>query len=413
MREIAVTCEILAPLSAFWPLVEVLRELKIKQQANALFPKSGSNLGHPNSAFVNAFVLMFNEGAECLKDVYQLNREQGLLKPAGINQVPEASTLKMWLHRHGEAGVPLAHQISRMVIAETLKSLGVERVTLDINATTMLADKTGDPWTDPRYDGFMPIVGTIAESGQVIAVEFGADDVPPSHENASFIKACQVQLPDGVKLRRVRLDTTGYKKGLIEGLVQRNIEFVIRTGIDAQIKGAIAAVPAADWKPLRLKDGSLSQHEWVARCSHTMHYGGIVFDIVMQRSLKSKVADLPNQGELPGFSIPTQFEFNQYVYSMVATNIKSLDDSQIIHEYNQHEEYSENRIEELKSDFAAGRLPCDDFGGNALYVSMCALAYNVFALMRARLPAEFRFAKVPAVREQLFGPAAKSVRYDW
>ena len=404
---IAVTREILAPLSPFWSLVEVLQELKIKQQANALFPKSGSNLGYPNSTFVNAFVMMFNKGAECLKDAYQLDREYELLKPVGIKRVPLASELKMWLHRHGEAGVPLAHQIIRTVIAKTLKSLEVERVTLDINTTTMLADKTGDVWTDPRYDGFTPIIGTIVESGQVIAVEFGADDVPPSHENAGFIDACQAQLPDGVELKRVRLDEDGYQKGLIDGLAQQNIEFVIRARMDEAIRGAIAVVPEADWKPLRLKDGSLSQNEWVVRRSHMIHYSGTAFDIVMQRSLKSEVADLPNQGnqgELLGLSIPARSEFDQYSYLAIATNIEGLDDSQIVDEYNQHEEYSENRIEELKSDFAAGRLPCDDFGGNALYVCLCALSYNVFALMRAKLPAEFRFAKVPVVREQLFGP---------
>ena len=50
-------------------------------------------------------------------------------------------------------------------------------------------------------------------------------------------------------------------------------------------------------------------------------------------------------------------------------------------------------IKELKSDFAGGRLPCSDFDANALYVCMCALAYNVFALLHAGLPPEFRFAR--------------------
>ena len=142
-----------------------------------------------------------------------------------------------------------------------------------------------------------------------------------------------------------------------------------------------------------------------------MQHSDTIFDIVIQRSLKSEVSDLANQRELPGLSIPTYLETDQYVYCGVATNIKGLDDSRIVHEYNQCGECSENRIKELKSDFAVGRLPCRDFGANAQYICMCVLAYNVFALMRAGLPPEFRFARATTLRVRLFALAAKIVRH--
>ena len=198
---------------------------------------------------------------------------------------------------------------------------------------------------------------------------------------------------------------------MIDDLTRQNIKFVIRARTDAAIKEVIAAVPAADWQRLRLRDGSLSQHEWVARRSHVMHHSDTVFDVVIQRTLKSEVSDLAEQRELPGLSIPTYFETDQYIYRVIATNIQGLDNSKIVHLYNQRGEYSENQIKELKSDFAAGRLPCSDFGTNALYVGMCALAYNVFALMRAGLPTEFRFARAPTLRIRLFGLAAKIVQH--
>ena len=69
----------------------MLEALKIEQQADALFPVSGSNHSHRNSTIVNAFVLMQNEKAKCLEDVYHLHTEQELLKLGGIEQlaVPE------------------------------------------------------------------------------------------------------------------------------------------------------------------------------------------------------------------------------------------------------------------------------------------------------------------------------------
>ena len=384
------------------PLVEVLAALKIKQQVDALFTAPVSNLGHSNSNIVNTFVLMLNKGAEGLEDVDLLDFEKESLKLAGIKQIPKADTLANWLHHHGEAGVPLIHQLNRTVIAETLKSLKVKRPTLDINTTVILAHRAYDEWRTLEYCDLMPIIGTIAESGQVIAVESQEKDVPLNYDSAGFIKTCQARLPDEMELERVRSDTVGYQKELIEYLAYQNIEFIIHTRIDTEIRGVIAAVPPTDWKPLRLTDGSLSQQKWVARRSHTMQHSDTAFDIVIQRSMKNEVADPPNQGELAGLSVPTQSDIKQYAYRAIATNIKGLDDAQILHEYNQRGPDLKNRIRELKYDFAAGYLPCNDFGPNTLYVCMCALAYNVFAFMRARLPARFRFARVSTVRDRLF-----------
>ena len=188
------------------PLVELLEALNIKQQADALFPAPGSNHSYDNSTIVNTFVLMLNEGASCLEDVYHLHTEAELLKLLGIQELPGADTLARWLHRHGEAGVPLVGEISRRVIA---------------------------------------------------------------------------------------------------------------------------SVPEADWKPLRLRDGSLSQHQWVARRTHIMNNSDTSFNLIMQRCRKSEVADLPEQRELPGLSIETQYETDKYIYRVIATNIEGLDDSQI------------------------------------------------------------------------------------
>ena len=323
---------------------KLLEALAIEQQADGLLSRPNSNRSYHHSAIVKAFVLMLNEGGKCLEDVYHLHNEHELLKFAGMAQVPGADTLARWLRGNGEAGVPQVHQLSRTVIAKTLELLRVKHLTLDIDTTAILNNKADAQWTYLGRRGFMPIIGTVAESGHVIAVEFHAGNVPPNYDNGGFINTCQAQLPTGIELRRVRSDAAGYQKGLIEDLTRQDIEFVIRARMDSAIKELITAVSEADWQPLRLPDGSLSPHQWMACRTHTMHHSNTVFDVVIQRSLKSEVFDLPEQRELPGLSIPTYLETDQYVYSMVATNIQGLDDARIIPEYNQRGECSENRI---------------------------------------------------------------------
>ena len=409
--KLGITDERLTSRGGLLVVDKLLEALRIEQQADGLLPRLNSNRSYHHSTIVKAFVLMLNEGGKCLEDVYHLHSEHELLKFAGMAQVPGADTLARWLRGNGEAGVPQVHQLSRTVIAKTLDLLRVKRITLDIDATAILNNKAGAQWTYLGQRGFMPIIGTVAESGQVIAIEFRAGNVPPNYDNEGFIKTCQAQLPAGAELRRVRSDAAGYKKNVIDDLTQQNIEFVIRARMDSATKALITSVAEAEWQPLRRPDGSLSPHEWVARRTHTMHHSNTVFDVVIQRTVKSEVFDLPEQRELPGLSIPTYLETDRYIYRMVATNIQSLDDSRIIQEYNQRGECSENRIKELKLDFAGGRLPCSDFGANALYVCMCALAYNVFALLRAGLPPEFRFARAMTMRVRLFALAAKIVQH--
>ena len=409
--KLGITGDRLTSRSGLLVVDKLLEALEIEQQADGLLPPPNSNRSYRHSTVVKAFVLMLNEGGKCLEDVYHLHDEHELLKFAGMAQVPGADTMARWLHGQGEAGVPLIHQLSRTVIAKALDLLRVKRITLDIDATAILNNKAAARWTYLGQRGFMPIIGTVAESGQVIAVEFRAGNVPPNYDNGGFIKTCQAQLPAGVELKRVRSDAAGYQKSVIEDLTSQDIEFVIRARLDRAIKELITAVPEAEWQPLRRPDGNLSPHQWVARRTHAMHHSDTVFDIVIQRSLKSEVSDLDEQRELPGLSIPTYLETDQYIYHTLATNIQSLDDSRIIQEYNQRGECSENRIKELKSDFAGGRLPCSDFGANALYVCMCALAYNVFALLRAGLPPEFRFVRATTLRVRLFALASKIVQH--
>ena len=409
--KLGITGDQLTSQSGLLVVDRLLEALAIEPQADGVLRVPNSNRSYRNSTVVKTFMLMLNEGGKCLEDVYHLHTEHELLKFAGMAQVPGADTLARWLHRHGKAGVPQVHQLSRTVIAKALDLLWVKRITLDIDATAILNNKADAQWTYLEQRGFMPIIGTVAESGQVIAVEFRAGNVPPNYDNEGFIKTCQAQLPAGAELRRVRADAAGYKKNVIDDLTRQDIEFVIRARMDSATKALITSVAEAQWQPLRRPDGNLSPHEWVARRTHTMHHSNTVFDVVIQRTLKSAVSDLPEQRELPGLSIPTYLETDRYIYRMVATNIQSLDDLRIIQEYNQRGECSENRIKELKLDFAGGRLPCSDFGANALYVCLCALAYNVFALLRAGLPPEFRFVRVMTLRVRLFGLAAKIVQH--
>ncbi len=106
-------------------------------------------------------------------------------------------------------------------------------MTLDIDATEIIAHKADAKWTYNKNKGFMPMVGHIAETGQVVAVDFRQGNVPPAQDNLAFIQQCQQSLPEGCALNALRIDAAGYQTKIIEYCDTQGIEYAIRAKTSA------------------------------------------------------------------------------------------------------------------------------------------------------------------------------------
>ena len=78
--------------------------------------------------------------------------------------------------------------------------------------------------------------------------------------------------------------------------------------------------------------------------------------------------------------------------------------------YNQRGECSENRIKELKIGFGMERMPCGQFGANAVFFRIGGLAYNVGRLFVLRtLDLSWHRHQVQTLRWKLYETAGKIV----
>ena len=84
-----------------------------------------------------------------------------------------------------------------------------KKATLDLDATEIVVYKADAQWTYNKHKGFMPMVGHIAETGQIVAVDFRQGNVPPAQGNLAFIKQCQRSLPEGCARKALRIDAAG------------------------------------------------------------------------------------------------------------------------------------------------------------------------------------------------------------
>jgi len=385
-----------------------MESLNLAERIDQHFPLPDSNRGFRPSEFIKTFILMQHEGSFHLDDVRHLQDDDALRTVLDLNKLPKATTLGDWLRRMGsqpqiqDAWV----KVNRALLQSALYRC--KKVTLDIDATEIIAHKSEAQWTYNKNKGFMPMVGHIAETGQVVAVDFRKGNVPPAQDNLAFIKQCQQSLPEGCALNALRIDAAGYQTKIIEYCDEQGIEYAIRAKTSAAMRAQIEAASDSDWQPLLDKKDQAISGQDTYRTSFCIGDYEKAFTLVIQRkAIKGQVnlnLDLDSEDDSEGVSM------GGYIYRAIATNRDGLSDSQIVHWYNQRAEDSENRIKELKLDFGGDTLPCSDFNANALYFLISALSYNLFALMRQLLPEELAHHRAMTLRWRLYAMAAKVVK---
>lgn len=387
-------------------IAQLMDSLSLAERIDQHFPQPKSNRGYKPSEFIKTLILMHHEGSFHLDDIRHIQDDEALRTVLDLNKLPQATTLGDWLRRMGnqpqiqDAWV----KVNRALLQSALHRC--KKVTLDIDATEIVAHKADAQWTYNKNKGFMPMVGHIAETGQVVAVDFRQGNVPPALDNLAFIQQCQQSLPEGCALKALRIDAAGYQTKIIEYCDTQGIEYAIRAKTSAAMRAQIDVASDSDWQPLLDKQGEPISDQSTYRTSFCIGDYEKAFTLVIQRAALKGQASL----DLDSQENSGEISLGGYVYRAIATNRNGLSDSHIVHWYNQRAEDSENRIKELKLDFGGDTLPCSDFNANALYFLISALSYNLFALMRQLLPEELAHHRAMTLRWRLYAIAAKVVR---
>ena len=400
------TNDLLTSRAGLLALAQLMEQLKLAERIDKHFPLPKSNRGYKPSAFIQTLILMQHEGGFHLDDVRHLQGDTALRTVLALDKIPKASALGDWLRRVGrDKQSSIAwRQVNQSILQPALHHC--KSVTLDIDATEIISDKTDAAWTYKKNKGFMPMVGHIAETGQIVATDFRKGNAAPARENLEFIKQCQQSLPKGCHIKALRIDAAGYQTKIIKHCDDENILYAIRAKTCASLKEENASLTDADWQPQLDKQGKEIKGQATYRTTHCIGDYEKAFTLIIQRKAIRGQVDL----DLAQPASAEEITANGYIYRAIATNRDDWSNNQIVHWYNQRAEASENRIKELKLDFGGDTLPCSNFEANSLYFQICALSYNLFALMRQLLPEALSHHRCTTIRWRLYAMAAKVVK---
>ena len=393
---------LLAPL-------QLMQSLDFARCIDQNFQAPKRKSGFPASTYLQSIILLLHSGGTRLDDMRTLRNDAALVSLLDIPCFPSSRAVGAWLHRMSkEQGVIKAQQaVNQHLLQVTLGNC--KSLTLDIDATEVIAHKSTALWTYKGNKGYMPMLGHIAETGQVVAYDFRQGNVPPSKNNLAFIQHCVQSLPKGFAFKALRADAASYQQSIIQHCDQHNMQYAIRAKMSKYIRDIIKQIADADWQPI-LDNSGKATGQSTYRTVHCIRDYAKPFCLIIQRQAKTGQLEIDLEDANNEIGASDEYQNQQYIYRCIATNIDAKTDLEIIDWYNQRGECSENRIKELKCDFGAEDLPCSDHQANSLYFFMCILAYNLFVLMRALAPTILRNYRAKRVRWLVYRIAGKVVR---
>ena len=350
-------------------------------------PKPGSGRGYEAGAYVAPLVLMLTGGGRSLEDLRTLKNDTALATVLKQGAMPSTDAFGDWLRRAGEeAGLAGLSRINQWLVATRIKQSGLTAHTLDADASQIVAEKEAAHFTYKGEQGYMPMIGHLAEAGIVIHDEFREGNIAPATNNLEFIRACEAHLPKGHRIAHVRLDSAGYQADIFNHCEDTQKTFAIGARLDIPTQKAIAQIPESAWR--HYPDCA------VAETLHSMNDTRKAFRLIVVKHKRQ--ADL--------------FDDKPKYHVIASNRAESAEDTLIW--YRQRGEVSENGIKELKIGFGMERMPCGQFKANAAFFRIGVIAHNLFVLFKhSVLGDSWQRHKVATVRWRLFHLPGKVVRH--
>ncbi|KAF3980339.1 MAG: transposase [Methylococcales symbiont of Iophon sp. n. MRB-2018] len=226
---------------------QIMKQLELSKSIDHHFPAPKSNRGILASSYLETLILMQHEGSFHLDEVKHFHDDPALVQVLGIQQMPKASALGNWLRRMGNnrQGLASLSKVNKGVLKAALHHC--KEITLDIDATEIISHKADAQWTYNKNQGYMPMVGHIAEVGMVVACDFRTGNTSPAKDNLAFIQQCKAALPQDCQIKSLRIDAAGYQTKIIQYCEEQAIDYAIRAKMSAGIKEHIEDREENDW----------------------------------------------------------------------------------------------------------------------------------------------------------------------
>ena len=333
-----------------------------------------------------AIILTFLAGGEGLEDVDKIRLDE-VVSGGGF---PHSTTVGDFLRRFEDEEMFTAlTRVQDALSGSILDACGYDRLTLDIDATTIKAEGKNRQGTGMSYDGvtgYQALAVFAAEPGLLLAEEFRSANTYPGSGAAALIERALPLIPSGTALH-LRSDSACYSKEVVQLCEHHGMTFTITADMTAPLQHKIEALPEEAWH-------AISSSEDAANLQYQPTNWPKPYRFIAVRKHKGE--------DLFG---------TVYTYRALVTNITRGKPELIVRRHRRHANV-ENGIKELKSGFSLSVMPCSAYHANRAWFLLGSIAHNLFVAVKVLfLPTAWAKHTIKTIRYRLIHVGGVLVRH--
>jgi Transposase DDE domain. len=381
------------PVTA-WGGMRMMKELidrtGIKEFIEKLpLPKPGSNRGYSPIQIVESFWVSIWIGASRFAHSGWLRYDKVLKDIFGRKEAPSQSTYSRFF---GKFSWKLNNEIFTALQQWFMESIKIEAITLDLDSTVLTrygeqeGSKVGYNRQKPGRASHHRLIAFMAETRMVINAWLRAGNTVAISNIEGFLEET-LKILSNIKIGLIRADSGFYADKFLRYFERREINYIVSVKLYKPIRDMLEGL--SGW--INLKDG-IQIKELRYRAAGWKEERRFI--IVRKNIEKFPKATgkllLFDESQLPPI----------YRYSVFVTNL-DLPAEQIWNMYKDRGD-SENRVKELKYDFAIDGFCMKKFWATEASFRMIMVAYNLMSLFRQMVLQENRQSTLNTIKFKCF-----------
>jgi len=337
-----------------------------------------------------------------------------VLRTLGVTRLPDVSTVSRTLSDLDQNSIVNLHLLLGDMVLERLIQLGMRRITIDFDGsvigTSRFAEGAAVGFNRKKKGqrSYYPLLCTIAQTGQVLALLARSGNVHDSNGARAFIEQCITRLRQALPgiLIEIRMDSAFFSEEIVALLDRERIEYTISVPFER--------LPA-------LKEQVEQQDQWHcmdAQCDYfESQWKPKSWDEERRFVFVRKQVRIQHKQPIQlDLFVPHEYG---YEFKVVLTN-KSLTAARVVAFHNGRGS-QEGIFAELKSQIQMDYVPTRTWLGNQVFMLSAILAHNLSRELQMRVnapcrktqakrPAMWDFLQLDTLRRRLVQRAGRLIR---